>query len=435
MKLYNNSGFLDTELASILNIVTISETQLFDIFDILVPLFENPDFRTTLVEWTLRIFKNVQNFRNIPASWFLILLRHVDRTPLLQKHLKFLCQVFPSVNSPESLANENNICFSPTCLTLFCQNLPSDYGLWSGRCLVNSWTHSEEFNLSWTIDSFILCVKSISVDDVNKFEFLSFLMKLNTDKALKSFINSYVATKSLKILSSQKNDINVLENLVDPTKKVEEVLFSLGMDFFNGNEVTQNYDKSFVLFLKAANLHHVESIFKLGCCYYLGLGIELNLEKAAHYFKKSAELGHVYGMINIGYCFYDGIGVDESLEQAFNWFNKSADLNNSEGLYWLSNCLRYGHGIDQILEEGVQLLRYAVELGNAGAMTDLGYVYLQGDAVERDFDKAIKYFQMAVDHGCSVAMCIMGVRYKNGTGVDQNHQIAFELFPKVSRIE
>ncbi|KAL0229295.1 hypothetical protein GEMRC1_013914 [Eukaryota sp. GEM-RC1] len=328
MELHEAEGFSTAELASMLKSSTIPETSFSEIFEILEPLFDNTDFTSTLVEWSLEIFKNVEDFNNLPISWFLVVLLLVDRDLQFSDNLNYLCQIFSDVVPWDSLDSETYECFSTSCLELLCSKLPADYCIWLGESLVNSWKNSEEFNHSWTIDSFVKCVESISVDDKNKFEALNIFMELKDDDHLKFFINSYVARISLDVMASHGKELKVLKNLVELlVSETSDHMYSTGLDFFNGDQVPKNYEKAFALFQKAANLGHVESIFKLGSCFYLGLGVSKNLEQAAELFTQSGELGHVLGMINIGYCHLKAIGVSRYPEKmrfnkAFEWLKR-----------------------------------------------------------------------------------------------------------------
>ncbi|KAL0249299.1 hypothetical protein GEMRC1_004532 [Eukaryota sp. GEM-RC1] len=227
MKLYKSDGFLATELQPILTAAAVREFALFALYEIIELLFHDSQFTSVLVEWTVGIFKNVENFANIPPSWFLVTLCHVDGSPLYSKYLKFLVNMFPLVLTSEYLKYETNFSCSSICMDLFCSKLTSDYCLWLARSLVNSWKKSTEFNDSWTIDSFVKCLKSIPVADANKCQFLNIIAELNTDEVLEPFINSFVSKNSLELLSSREKELTVWRNLVDPMKEVCQALFQL----------------------------------------------------------------------------------------------------------------------------------------------------------------------------------------------------------------
>ncbi|KAL0245929.1 hypothetical protein GEMRC1_007145 [Eukaryota sp. GEM-RC1] len=441
MELHESEGFSSSELSSVLNALTISQTDpevISSSFQILEPLYEDSDLGPTLVECSVEVLKSITTLENVSLCWFLELLRQVDKNQLLSKHLNDICDFFNRVICIEFLEGETDIFVSPTCLEFLSSKLPGDYCLWLAGSLVNSWKKSEEFNLSWSVDSFIKCVESIDVAADQSLVYLNILGELNNVESLESFINTYISKKFLEFWPSREKELNDLKKLVDPMKEASDHMYSVGLDFFRGNEVPQNYEKAFVLFQKAANLNHVESIFTLGSCYYLGLGVEKSYRSAAQYFKKAAELGHVFGMVNIGFCLFFTQGGFEfnrmRYQQAFNWFKKAADLNNSEGIYRLSTCYRDGTGVEKNLEESLRLLRIAVELGNCGAMKRLGAIYEKGEGIEKDRCEAFRYYNMAAEAGSSQALCRLGLMYKQGTGVDKNYQKSFDYFQKSAEL-
>ncbi|KAL0231449.1 hypothetical protein GEMRC1_010853 [Eukaryota sp. GEM-RC1] len=406
-----------SELEAVLN-TPIAESNLFEICQILEPLFEVSAFIPTLVHWSMQHLKNVEHFNNIPPSWFLYTLSEVDNCPHFSNYLDFLCDVTSSVITPQFL-EINSFSPSSTCLELLCSKLPGDYCLFLVRNLVKSWKNSNEVLPEWTVDRFVRCVKSISIGDVGRFQFLKILMELQNIESLQLFINSFVATNSLALLSSHENRL-----------KIGSQTYLKGLTYFNGISVIQNYEKALSLFQEAEKLNHLEAIFKIGSCYFLGLGVTKNFEKASQYFKKSAELGHVFGMINFGCCLCTGQGVEENKQEAFRWFKNAADLDSSEGICWLSACYDFGYGVKQDCNESLKWLTVAAKLGNAQALNDLGYCYDEGHGVDQNSSVAVKYFQMASDRGSSTGMKNLGVKYKKGFVVERNYQKAFELFQK-----
>ncbi|KAL0246678.1 hypothetical protein GEMRC1_007889 [Eukaryota sp. GEM-RC1] len=285
MELHKVDPFIPSALSEILTTSILPDFHLIRIFEILKPLFQYRQFKSVLVEWSIKIFQSVQNFEIITTSWFFSILKEVDRNRCFSKYLNFLSDTFASVISPCCQDDHLNYCFSPTCLELLCSKLPCDYCLWLARSLVNSWKNSEEFNHSWSVDSFVKCVESITILGVNQLKFLKILQDLIDDDLLKLFLNTYLAKNSLDLLLSREDQLKVFMGLADPIEERAQRLFESGLDFLTGNVVNQNFKIALGLFEEAALLHHSESIFKLGSCYYLGLGVEKILKKQRNILK------------------------------------------------------------------------------------------------------------------------------------------------------
>ena len=67
----------------------------------------------------------------------------------------------------------------------------------------------------------------------------------------------------------------------------------LGLCYYNGYGVDQDYAKAAEYFTKAAEQDHIEAYHYLGDCHYNGYAFEQNYENAVEYYKKSAEQGYM----------------------------------------------------------------------------------------------------------------------------------------------
>ena len=61
---------------------------------------------------------------------------------------------------------------------------------------------------------------------------------------------------------------------------------NLGLCFEFGKGTTQNYEKAFEWYLKAAEQGHAKAQYMLGCCYFM-----LDYTQAVHWWRKAAEQG------------------------------------------------------------------------------------------------------------------------------------------------
>ncbi|KAL0239571.1 hypothetical protein GEMRC1_009679 [Eukaryota sp. GEM-RC1] len=332
--LYKSENSLDRQTNELLTFPEEFRVEFYKIFG-LFDSIGDCHLNSTLLEWSIYIFQNVKSFTNVPPDYFLWTLQ---KNSNYFTDLQLFSECFLSIVTVESLENYPNLCLPKNYLELLCSLLPGKFSMWLGKCLVKSWKNSEEFHLSCTVDGFIKCISLIlEKPDLNVMPFLKFLMETRQETNLGSYINSFVAETSLDFCSLREKEL-----------KTGNELYLQGSNFFNGNSVTQNYEKAFTLFNEAANHNHVDCILKLGSCYYLGLGVEKNLVKAVGYFKKTAEMGNVFGMLNLGYCFLEGDKVDENIKEALQWFKKAADLGNSEGFLGLYLCYSVEQGVEKI---------------------------------------------------------------------------------------
>lgn len=63
----------------------------------------------------------------------------------------------------------------------------------------------------------------------------------------------------------------------------------------------------------------------LGVCYYNGLGVSQDYIEAAKWFCKSATQGNARAQFNLGLCYYYGRGVEKKRKEAEKWFRLAAE--------------------------------------------------------------------------------------------------------------
>lgn len=103
----------------------------------------------------------------------------------------------------------------------------------------------------------------------------------------------------------------------------------IGMMYYYGSGVAQDFNEAFIWFRKAAELGDMDALNNLGLMYYEGKGvISPNYRKAAELFTEAAELGSSYAKNNLGLMYYEGKGVPQDYVKAYMWFNIAATNGN-----------------------------------------------------------------------------------------------------------
>ncbi|KAI8875195.1 HCP-like protein, partial [Backusella circina FSU 941] len=69
--------------------------------------------------------------------------------------------------------------------------------------------------------------------------------------------------------------------------------------------------------------------YNLGIMFYEGLGIEQDYTKAMHYFTVAANQGHAVAQSQLGFFYDKGYGTDQDWTKARKWYTKAANQNNS----------------------------------------------------------------------------------------------------------
>ena len=83
------------------------------------------------------------------------------------------------------------------------------------------------------------------------------------------------------------------------TKAIEQ--YRLGMEFFEGKKVPQDYTQAVYWFKLSAEKGNMNAQFMLGKCYYYGNGVEKDDTQAAYWYSKASKKGHADAHYILGY--------------------------------------------------------------------------------------------------------------------------------------
>ncbi|WP_143226598.1 tetratricopeptide repeat protein, partial [Actibacterium pelagium] len=82
---------------------------------------------------------------------------------------------------------------------------------------------------------------------------------------------------------------------------------------------------------KAAEQGHASAQFNLGVTYYNGDGVTQDYAEAAKWYRKAAEQGDASAQNNLAKMYYNGFGVIQDNIYAHMWANIAASLGNENG--------------------------------------------------------------------------------------------------------
>lgn len=98
-----------------------------------------------------------------------------------------------------------------------------------------------------------------------------------------------------------------------------------GVHYLFGRGVTQNDQKAFYYFEKAANAGDKYAMNEVAYLYAAGKGTRADDKKALFWYEKAAKAGLVGAQFNIGLMYYHGMGTAANKTMALQWIRKSAD--------------------------------------------------------------------------------------------------------------
>jgi TPR repeat protein len=117
--------------------------------------------------------------------------------------------------------------------------------------------------------------------------------------------------------------------------------------------------------------------YNLGVMYYSGNGVPQDFFKAFEWTRQAAEQGHVAAMVNLGVLYYNQIGVNSGVAAVWPFSLISRNTNFREAARWYGHAAEYDHG---------------------GAQYYLATMYQQGTGVEQDLVMAWKWANLARDN-------------------------------------
>ncbi len=141
-------------------------------------------------------------------------------------------------------------------------------------------------------------------------------------------------------------------------------VFNLGVTYYNGDGVRQNYYKAFKCFRDAAERGDSDAQHALALCYQNGQGVTQSDFRANAWMSKSAENGNPLGMYGMGaYCKHGACTVTQDIDKAIEWFKKSADAGYGRAYLALAKVYESEDGGKKNLKEAYACYKAALEAG------------------------------------------------------------------------
>jgi len=95
----------------------------------------------------------------------------------------------------------------------------------------------------------------------------------------------------------------------------------LGLFYYHGRGVPQNYKEAVKWYNRAAEQGLAEAQYNLGLMYYHGRGVPQNYKEAVKWYNRAAEQGIAGAQNNLGLMYCHGEGVFQDYVLAYKWFN------------------------------------------------------------------------------------------------------------------
>lgn len=178
-----------------------------------------------------------------------------------------------------------------------------------------------------------------------------------------------------------------------------------------------------------------ETFYYLGLMYFYGHGVKQNYAKALRYFKKSLSSG-IFGAyynaaIYLGIMYYRGLGAKQNFNIAKTYFEKEIFITDNNLLAIANLCLGYmylsGTGCQKDYDKSIEYLEKAVRFGAIQTYGLLAKVYYNN---KLDYFKARKYAEKSILLNDPIGYYVLSLVYNFGKGVPVNELKALFLMEK-----
>ena len=152
-------------------------------------------------------------------------------------------------------------------------------------------------------------------------------------------------------------------------------------------------------------------LFNLGVDYEDGQDVPKNVMKAASLYTLSAELGDMNALVNLGYLYSENSELKD-LAKAIYWYERAISLGDTSAMNNLALVYLYDlNSNEKKVELALDLLQGAVTNGDGWAATTLAMEVEKGTFPELPQSNALELYQFAANQGVARAEYRLALRY------------------------
>ncbi|MCM1021862.1 MAG: sel1 repeat family protein [Muribaculum sp.] len=257
---------------------------------------------------------------------------------------------------------------------------------------------------------------------------------------------------SMSIISNQAVAQQTLEEATDSIKQIlvnaragkPNAQNEVGMWYYKGRHVKQNYNEAAQWWAKAAAQGYAKAIGNLGLCYQTGHGVEADSLKAMKLYTNSikkgneallkqnaaaAEKGNVFSQVYTAYCLQHGIGAKKDLAKAATYYEKAAKKGSVDAQRELAMYLLNANKP----AEAYKWFQKAADKGSLPCIFYCGKLLMEGKGVKKDPQQGMIYILKAADAGFGNAEYTAAQAYYDGNGVTKNAAQGFNWLLKAAQ--
>lgn len=219
---------------------------------------------------------------------------------------------------------------------------------------------------------------------------------------------------------------------------------------YGSEDVPQDFDKAYSLFLLEAEFGNAFAMHDLGRMFADGLGREIDLQVAHAWYEKALaaflsaekEKPKPYLEYRIGKMYAAGLGTEQDYGQAASWFQEAVEKNHKYAQYSLGSLYYRGQGVVQDYAQALRLYTLSADQGNPYADYELAKMYRDGVGAPVDADISTRHFKAAFsgfyrlekDSHDDKLQYRLGQMLYTGTGIEKDVQAAVSYLEKSAQL-
>ena len=141
------------------------------------------------------------------------------------------------------------------------------------------------------------------------------------NRALYALIFGMVVVAAFAILTPEAENNEIAELRHTAEQGDAKAQFNLGVIYYNGKGVTQDYTEAIGWFRRAAEQGPAQAQFALGLAYAQGKGVPLDYPKAIEWYRLASGQGDADAQYNLGLMYTDGLGVPPDYIAAYTFLD------------------------------------------------------------------------------------------------------------------
>lgn len=177
-----------------------------------------------------------------------------------------------------------------------------------------------------------------------------------------------------------------------------------------------------------------EAQLKLGMTFYFGDGVGQNYEHAFHWYEKAASRGNAMAMCNCHDMLVKGTGVPKDLRSAKLWAESAAVRGDAYGQFFLARMHEQNIGRPKDARLAAKWYRMAANLGCAHGQNNYGLMQIYGEGIRQNIPSGLEWINQAMKQDHPTAFYNAGILASEGVFVQLDPELAFECFSRAEEL-